>query len=159
MVFLAAHIFLFFHFIWLAIDHYRTNKIRLTGPKPYTSKPPTFDDDYPPHPAHSDPMQTSFYSWWSKQKGVMNKANQLLNITEDSINTDLKKISEDLVIINNRLEEYSDMIERFDKSFWFHQRSQLFRYWIFETGLPFFLGTISLALLTNQYLKLHVIFC
>jgi cell shape-determining protein MreC len=65
-------------------------------------------------------------------------------------NSEAKQITDDLKIIKDRLEEYCDMVERFDKSFWFHQRSQLFRYWIVELGLPILLSILSLGILINH---------
>jgi len=156
-ILICTHSFLLFHFIWLAIDHYRTNKIRLSGPKPYPSKPPTMDSDMIPHAADTDPMQTSFYSWWSKQSGIMIRTSRILETLENKEPSNKKtidSIKSDTSEILKRIEEYCDMVERFDKSFWIHQRSQLLRYWLFEFGAPLILGSVGLFMVIRAALYL-----
>lgn len=155
-IFMLVHFYLYIHFCWLTRDHYNSNKLRLTGPKPYLSKPTDFSEEFDPHPSSTDPLQTNYYSWWVRQKPLLINAEKTAKILEDIDEQNANKIYEKLEPIKDTIPQLintfrlnTELIQRFDQSFWHHQRSQFLRLIIFEFGLPLLLGTWSLLLMVN----------
>ncbi len=144
---LTALAFLFIHFIWIAIDHYNSSKHRLTGPKPYIAKSASMADGIDISPNTNNAMDSTIYSWWSKQEGILlhlEKIKDNLDRKEPSNEKKINDITEYMESFKIIFETTSDAIEKFDSSFWKHQKSQMFRFMVFEYGLPIGLGAAAI---------------
>jgi hypothetical protein len=167
-------LYLVTNFGWKSWDHFQHLKIRLTGSKAGRMRGSFFgneDDDTP-----DDPRNSSLYAWWSQRVGAIadyssiaeNLQQTALRLEEwagegrnaempninhvathasgiSTIGNDLKnKIDAATKIIESHRVPVS--LERFDKSFWRYQSSQIWRMLMLELGLPLFLGLAGLWL-------------
>jgi len=139
------------HFIWAAIDHFKENKLRLTGIViPMVTKSSAFGGDHDLHPNTDQERQSSIFSWWWKEKGKVDEFKKILEAIEKNIDNQkhedvLNSINKNLEAINHKFSYIEESLARFEKGFWHYQRSQLLRWLILDFSMPVILGLSAIV--------------
>ena len=141
-----------FHFIWACFDHLKENRLRLTGVAlKLQSVAGTFGSQNDLYANVDDARQSSIYSWWWKNKKATDHFSSIFeeakkNIESGKSENAINSISTHLDSIAHRTAYIEESLKRFDGGFWKYQRSQLLRWFLFDFGIPCFMGAGSLAL-------------
>ena len=144
-------VYFLLHFIWAAIDHFKENKLRLTGIViPMVQKGAFFGDTHDLHPNTDQERQSSIFSWWRKEKEKTDGFKQTIETIEENIDKQaheaaLNSINQNLKTINHRASYIEESLARFEKGFWHYQRSQLFRWLILDFSIPVILGLSAIV--------------
>lgn len=153
--FLLALTYFFAHFVWAALDALRENRLRLTGIKIPKTTVGSYAADTTFEPNSDDARQSSIFSWWKGIKGYSTQLEQIVSSIEANYSND--KIEPAINVAKSHLEKInlkSSYIEmallKYEKGFWEHQRSQLFRWFILDFGVPFLLSIVSFILILNE---------
>ena len=152
LILLASLFYFIVHFVWAALDHLKSNTLRLTGIAiPKVNEVGGFIGIDTLFPNTDDENQTSLYSWWSKfAKQPLHIEQQIKNITDKNENEDyeeaLKKIDTKLVYLQYKTSYINEALIRFEKGFWHYQRSQLLRWLFLDFGIPFSMGAVSFCI-------------
>lgn len=150
LLLLVSLIYFLIHFIWAASDHYKENRLRLTGVAIPMARAGTYlSGNHTLEPNTSDAMQSTIYSWWKNHIQIIDRYENHLSSVEKDYND--KKYEPIINGIKSSIEEIqhkSSFIEgallRYEKGFWHHQRSQLLRWLVLGFGMPVLIGGLSI---------------
>lgn len=135
-------------------NHLMENRIRLTGlnvAKP-RAVPEMNNGEY--DAVTTDERQSSIYSWWSSQINDIEQHKKTLKRIGPDLNKEtvelqklfIKDASSTIGQLNEKVNDISTMIRRFDESFWHHIRSQYKRFLFFDCITPLLLAAISICM-------------
>lgn len=156
IIIVLSLIYLLIHFVWAALDNLRENRLRLTGINVPKATIASYMSSSTFEPNTNDAKQSSMFSWWKGQRKQHEHLDRIISNINDSVKDE--KYESAINATKNKIEELrvtatyvEKALLRFEGSFWVHQRSQIYRWFILDFGVPCLLACSSLALLLAKY--------
>lgn len=146
-----ALIYFFIHFLWASLDHFKENKLRLTGIVMPMIRGNSFD------PNTHEESQSTMHSWWTSEMDLTKEYRKLLtDMKKHAIKDQQESVIGLMTLRMDELEGKSayiyEALKSYETSFWYHQRSQLLRWIILDFSIPLIIGFVSLILLLIRLL-------
>ncbi|SDH81091.1 hypothetical protein SAMN04488136_13046 [Vibrio xiamenensis] len=143
------------HFFWSIFDDFKANKNRLTGLKAPTAMYASYaGDEHIFEPNVSNDLDSTLLSWWSCQREVTIEIEKYIGSKqgEPNENNSLNNINRLLEDINKKSGYIESALVRFERGFWYYQKSQLVRWFLLDVGVPMLLGILSFGLILCEVL-------
>lgn len=148
-------VYLLIHFIWAAIDSLKENRLRLTGINVPKATVASYAASSTFEPNTNEKRQSSMLSWWKGQKGHYETLERIIdniqeNVKDDKYNPAINATKQHIEELHAKASYIEEALLRYEAGFWNHQRSQIFRWFIMDFGLPCVLACTSLILLAGK---------
>lgn len=146
---LSSLLYFLLHFYWAASNHLKQNYLRLTGIAiPKINEVGGFAGKHDLYANTDDAKQSTLYSWWLRLKDFPTQLQErydknLQKIESSDFKATNQTIESELSILMHRTSYINEALLRFDKGFWYYQRSQLLRWLLLDFGIPFLMGLIA----------------
>ncbi len=158
IIILLSLIYFLIHFVWASLDNLRENRLRLTGINVPKATVASYAASATFEPNTDEEKQSTMFSWWKGHRKQYEHLEKVIN----QINQNVKDEKYELAINTTKqqiekLHEKSLYIEkallRFEGNFWAHQKSQIYRWFILDFGVPCILACISFIVLSAKIVE------